>query len=218
MEQLLPGVAFPEHDLEEHKNLEDNHITDAFHGYEFQDDNLGEFKSFKLSKYERAYISNLSKDTEYYLFLFKIMSKLFRSCQILSESETEYAKSPYRMDNETPLGMVKLPEILDLIEPNENNMNILFGIKCTNKVIRNEVAKLYGHVFYNEEKSINFAKSMVINLNQEEFKDIINYERILYTLLTLEDDYSKERILNVLNLCKKLIDNNSSEFAYMDTF
>lgn len=211
---MLPGVAFGPNDIVPHINLEDTLKPDAPYGYEFGDDNLGHFTSFKLGKFEKAYISNLAKDTEYYLLLFKIMSKLFRSCHILSESETEYKDSPFRMDNEEALGMIKITELNDLIEPSENNSNILFNMKCAHKVIRNEVAQLYGHIFYGVSKSISFAKNMIVSVNHEEFKDIINYERILYTLLTLKDEYFKERITSVLDLCKKVIDNNNGDYAY----
>ena len=106
------------------------------------------------------------------------------------------------MDNEEPLASIQMSELNELIEPSENNLNILFNMKCSYKVIRNEVALLYGHIFWNEERSIGFAKNMIVSINHEEFKDILNYEQILYTILTLEDQYTKERINAVLNLCK----------------
>ena len=130
------------------------------------------------------------------------MSKLFRSCRIVNEAKVDYVKSPYRMDNEEPLGLIKISELHDLIEPSENFMNILFSMKCADKVLRNEVALLYDHIFFNEEKSILFAKSMIVNINQEDFKNILYYKQILYTVLTLEDQYTKDRINSVLNLCK----------------
>jgi len=129
LDQLLPGVSFPGTDLEEYKNIDDGHHRDLAHGYEFEDDNLGNFRCFKLGKFEKAFISNLAKDTESYLFLFKIISKLFRSCQIISDAKTNYEESPYRMDNVLPLGFVNLNDVMELVDPSENNMNILFGLK-----------------------------------------------------------------------------------------
>lgn len=199
---LLPGVEFPDTDIEEYKNNEDTVKSDSPYGFEYEDDNIGNFKCFKLTKFEKAFISNLAKDTEYYLLLFKIMSKLFRSCRIVGEARVDYSKSPFRMDNEEPLASIQMSELNELIEPSENNLNILFNMKCSYKVIRNEVALLYGHIFWNEERSIGFAKNMIVSINHEEFKDILNYEQILYTILTLEDQYTKERINAVLNLCK----------------
>jgi hypothetical protein len=216
LDQLLPGVIFPEQDLEEYKNSEDIHHVDR--ATDFEGDNLGHFKCFKLGKFERAFISNLAKDTESYLLLFKIISKLFRSCQILSDYSGEYALSPFRMDNVEPLGTVKASDIIDLIEPSENNMSILFSLKCSRKAIRNEIAKLYGHIFFNDERSLTFIKNVIISLNHEEFKEILNYERVLFTLLSMEDTLSKERIEAALILCQKVLDGNISEYAFCDTF
>lgn len=129
LDQFLPGVAFSEADLEEHQNTPEARPQDQLIKQEFDDCDLGNFRSHKLGKYEKAYISNLAKDTEHYLLLFKIMSKLFRSCQILSDSEAKYSESPFRMDNEDPLGIVKMPEVVDLVEPSESNTNILFSMK-----------------------------------------------------------------------------------------
>lgn len=67
-------------------------------------------------------------------------------------------------------------------------------------MIRNEVAKLYGHIFFNDERSVGFVKNVVVNLNHEEFKDVINYERILYCILTLDDSFAKDRISGALTL------------------
>lgn len=130
----------------------------------------------------------------------------------------EYATSPYRMDNTEPVGTVKASEIIDLIEPSENNMGILFGRKWMMKVIRNEIAKLYGHILFNEEKSVTFVKNVIVSLNHEEFKEILNYERVLFALLTLEDSLTKERIEAAMNMCQKVLDNNIDEYAYWDTF
>lgn len=200
LENLLPGVAFPPSDLEEHKNedMKDKpmHLDDKA----YSDDDLGESKLFKLGKYEKAYIQSHAKDTENYIFLIKVLSKLYRSLQILSEDMTEYEASPYRMDNKEPLDFVKMPELVDLTNPNENVYNVLFGMKCANKVVRNEIAKLYGHIFYDDESSIQFTKNLIVSLNHEEFKEMMNYERILYVLLTLDDKYTKERIRNILEL------------------
>ena len=78
--------------------LEDAHWVEI-HDSEFEDNNLGNLKWYKLSKFDRVVISNLAKDIEPFVFSFKVISKLIRSCQILSEVRTKYEESPYRMDN-----------------------------------------------------------------------------------------------------------------------
>jgi hypothetical protein len=72
-------------------------------------------------------ISNLGKDIEPFVFSFKVISKLVRSCQILSEARTKYEDSPYRMDNPRPIHSISIKELEGLVEPTENTVGVLFG-------------------------------------------------------------------------------------------
>ena len=218
LEQMLPGVTFGESELDFDTSTEDVFQKEMLGSSEFEDDDLGRFKPFKLNKFERIMISNLNKDTEPFLFQFKVISKIIRSSQIINEAKPSYEESPYRMDNIGPIAHVGIPEFLSLVEPSENVCTILFGIRCNNKALRNELAKLYGHLLFNDDRSIYFCKSLISSLNQEEYKEIANYERILYTVLTLEDVHMKERVNSILNLCIKLMDNNIMEHAFLDIF
>lgn len=56
------------------------------------------------------------------------------------------------------------------------------------------------------------------SINQEEFKDVANYEAVLFALLTLTDSLAGERVSCVFDLCMKLIDYNVNEYAFCDTF
>lgn len=89
------------------------------------------------------------------------MSKLMRSCQILNETKPEYEKSIYKMDNEHSLGFVPLNEFLNLVQPNESVLNVLFGMRCSCKPLRNELGKFFGHLLFEDERSITFCKSLI---------------------------------------------------------
>ena len=181
--------------------LEDAHWVDI-HDSEFEDNNLGKFKWYKLSKFDRVVISNLAKDIEPFVFSFKVISKLIRSCQILSEVRTKYEESPYRMDNPRPINSISIKELEGLVEPTDNTVSVLFGSRWSSKPLRNELAKLYGHALFNDERSTAFWKLLVTSINQEEFKDVTNYERVMFTVLTLKDSLMEERVSGVLDLCK----------------
>lgn len=163
MEELIPGVEFGEDDL----NLDKQ-------GNE--EDGLGNFKAFKLSKIDKIYISNLNKDIEPFLYTFKLMSKLMRSCQILNEDKPPYSSSPFKMDNEKPLGYVPIGDVMALIQPNESVLKVLFKIRCSNKPLRNELGKLFGHLLWEDERSIGFCKSLIVVLNEAEFMEVQYYE------------------------------------------
>lgn len=161
LDQMLPGVIFGESELDFDASTEDVFQKETLGISEFDDDDLGRFKPFKLNKFERIMISNLNKDTEPFLFQFKVISKIMRSSQIINEAKPKYEESEHRMENTSPIGHVGIPEFLSLVEPSENVCNILFGIRCNNKGLRNELAKLYGHLLFNDERSIYFCKSLI---------------------------------------------------------
>lgn len=152
LDQLLPNVVFLDNEMDHDAVYEDSLHKDS--KYENSDDDLGKFRQFKLSKFEHVVISNLGKDVEPFLFIFKVISKLVRSCSIQSESKTNYEDSQYKMDNASPLAVIHLRDFTNIVDPSENTMNVLFGIRCINKPLRNELAKLYGHLLFNNEKSI----------------------------------------------------------------
>ena len=79
---------------------------------------------------------------------------------------------------------------------------MLFGSRWSSKPLRNELAILYGHALFNDERSTAFWKLLVTSINQEEFKDVTNYERVMFTVLTLKDSLMEERVSGVLDLCK----------------
>lgn len=215
MDTLVPGVKFAEGELELDQS-DDGIEKKSLISNEHSDDDLGSFKCYKLNKFERVVISNLNKDIEPFLYQFKLMSKLMRSCQILNEVKPNYEDSPFRMDNTKPLGFVPLNEFVNLVQPNESVLNVLFGMRCINKPLRNELGKLFGHLLFQDERSVTFCKSLISNLNEDEFYEVPQYEQILFHLFTMQDHYSKERADSCLNLFSKVIDNNSSEFAFTD--
>lgn len=77
LDELVPGIQFGENELDldevHNEGAQDMEITD------FEHDNLGLFKAYKLGKFEKVMISNLGKDIEPFLYEFKLMSKLMRS-------------------------------------------------------------------------------------------------------------------------------------------
>ena len=118
IEELVPGVEFSPKELD----LECENSSNDF-------DDLGNFKAFKLNKLDKVMISNTNKGIEPFLLQFKLMSKLMRSMQMLNEAKPKYIDSPYRMDNEKPIGYLPLDEVFALIQPNESVMKVLFGMK-----------------------------------------------------------------------------------------
>jgi hypothetical protein len=55
---------------------------------------------------------------------------------------------------------------------------------------------------FNDERSTNFWRHLITSINHEEFKDVTNYERVMFTVLTLKDSLIEERVSGVLDLCK----------------
>jgi hypothetical protein len=55
-------------------------------------------------------------------------------------------------------------------------------------------------------------------MNHAEYLEIDQYERILYTLLTMKDSFSDKRIEQSLTLSSKLIDNNLTNYSFIDMF
>ena len=206
MEELVPGVVFSEEDL----NLERIPSDEG--------DDLGNFKPLRLSKFDKIIISNLTKDIESFLYTFKLMSKLVRSCQILNETKPAYNSSPYRMDNEEELGYVPIGDMTSLVQPNESVMKVLFGMRCSNKALRNEIGKLYAHVLFNDDRSIVFCKTIIHAINDATFDDLQNYERVLFCFLTMEDEYNNKRTEQCFKLLLKVAENNSTAFAFMENF
>jgi hypothetical protein len=161
LDQLVSGVKFDDGELELESHSDDLDNKQVIGVSDCADDDLGHFKAYKLNKFERIMISNLNKDIEPFLYQFKLMSKLMRSCQILNESKPEFEKSIYKMDNEQALGFVPLTEFLNLVQPNESVLNVLFGMRCSSKPLRNELGKFFGHLLFEDERSITFAKSLI---------------------------------------------------------
>jgi len=93
------------------------------------DEDFGKYHQLKLSKFEKHSLSNLSKDVDSFLYMFKLISKLVRSCQYLSESKPEYSDSPFKMDNEEPVGYVAITDVQALVSPNESVLKYLFSQK-----------------------------------------------------------------------------------------
>lgn len=122
LDSLVPGVKFAEGELDLPQH-DDGIDSKAQAQTDFADDDLGTFKCYKLNKFERVVISNLNKDIEAFLYQFKLMSKLMRSCQILNEVKPKYEESPYRMDNAVSLGFVPVNEFINLVQPNDSVLN-----------------------------------------------------------------------------------------------
>jgi hypothetical protein len=216
IEGLLPDVSLSNNQDVEMK--EEFEIIPGADDKKFEDTNLGNFISYNLSKYELIRISNYNKDSVNYLFLIKLLSKLLRSWEIRGESKLGYEDSPFKMNNEKPLDLIELDEMQELIVPTENNLNILMVNKCNNKPLRNELALLYGHLLYDEECSIKLFKQLLQNLNHVDYKEIINFERILKVQLSMKDSLHKDRINTFLELSYRIMENNYNDFAYTDVF
>jgi hypothetical protein len=122
------------------------------------------------------------------------------------------------MDNLRPIQSISIRELDGLVDPADSTVGVLFGSRCTSKPLRNELAKLYGHALFNDDRAAALCKLLVTSINQEEFKDVANYERVLFTVLTLKDALMAERVSGVLDLCKRLMDYNANEYAFLDTF
>lgn len=127
LEVLVPGIEFGEHELNLDMHFDDIDNMDNLSLTDFAEDDLGQYKTFKLSKIDVIVIQNFCKDVEPFLFEFKLISKLMRSCEILNEVKSPYEVSPFRMDNKEPLGQIEITEIMSLIEPSENVQSVLFG-------------------------------------------------------------------------------------------
>lgn len=153
LDELIPGIKFGAQELDLEYRATETGTQDMEISDDFEDDNLGKFKAFKMNKYEKVMVANLAKDIEPFLYEFKLMSKLVRSCEVKSEANSKYADSEFKMDNPSPLWMVAIPEFMSLVEPNENVVNVLFGMRCYSKPLRNELAKFYGHLLFNDERS-----------------------------------------------------------------
>ena len=144
------------------------------------------------------------------------MSKIMRSLQVLNEAKPDYKDSPFKMDNSEPLGYLPIDDVYALIQPNDSVLKVLFGMRCANKALRNELGSLFGHLLFNDERSISFSKTLISAVNDATFNDIHNYERILFRMFTMNDSYKKERLEGCLKLFMRVIENNSSDFAFME--
>lgn len=60
------------------------------------------------------------------------------------------------MSNIEPVGRVSIAEVQSLIEPSENVQNVLFGSRCVNKPLRNELGRMFSHLLFEDERSILF--------------------------------------------------------------
>jgi len=118
LQEIAPGVEFTEEDLSIEQNQE-----------VMSEENLGKYQTFKLSKFEKLTLPGLAKDIEQFLYTFKLLSKLVRSCQYFSESQPSYIESPFRMENEEPLGYILPEEVENLVSPNESVIKYLFLTK-----------------------------------------------------------------------------------------
>lgn len=112
---MVPGVEYTEEDLCLEKDMND------------QEEDLGKYTPVKLNKFEKLGINNMGKDVESFLYIFKLLSKLVRSCQYLNESKPKYIDSPFRMENEEPLGYVPIGDVQNLVNPPDSVMKYLFG-------------------------------------------------------------------------------------------
>ena len=118
IQEIAPDVEFTEEDLSLEQNPDNQSGED-----------LGKYTPLKLSKFEKMTLPGLCKDIDSFLYTFKLMSKLIRSCQYLDASNSKYSDSPYRMDNLEPLGFVAADEVQSLVSPHENVIRYLFITK-----------------------------------------------------------------------------------------
>jgi len=96
---------------------------------DFNETDLGNFTVHRLNKLDQIMLQNMAKHLEPFLYEFRVMSKLIRSCQVISENVTDYASSEHRMRNVEPIGQVNLGEVQSLIDPSENVQNVLFSTR-----------------------------------------------------------------------------------------
>jgi len=77
---------------------------------------------------------------------------------------------------------------------------------------------MFSHLLFDDERSIIFCKTLISNINHTEYLEVDRYERILFTLLTTKDSFAEKRIEQSLNLSSKLIDNNLTNYSFIDMF
>lgn len=82
--------------------------------------------------------------------------------------------------------------------------------------MRNELAKFYGHLLYDDERSVDFLKKMLLLLNDSQYYEIQFYERIISSVMNMDDRYRKERTETCFKLSMKIIENNKNDYAFMD--
>ncbi len=84
------------------------------------------------------------------------------------------------------------------------------------KPLRNELAKFFGHLLYNDDRSIPFCKNLIIAINDSDYSEIQYYEKILLEVITMNDKFRKERTNGCFKLFIKVIENNKGNFAFME--
>lgn len=137
---------------------------------------------------------------------------------MINENTSKYEDSPYKMENAVPLGEITIADVLSLIEPNENVTGVLFEMKGAYKPLRNELGKFFGHLLYDDERSISFCKNLITCIHQAEYNSIVFFERILLNILMLNDTFRKERVTILINLSHKIVDSCRKEYAFMSLF
>lgn len=55
-------------------------------------------------------------------------------------------------------------------------------------------------------------------MNQEDFQNVAYYERIIWTLMMMNDSLKKDRVSNLLSIFFKVMENNSSDYAFANLF
>ena len=75
LDSLVPGIEFAENELSLDMHFDEIDNMDNLSLTDFAEDDLGQYKTFKLSKIDVIVIQNFCKDVEPFLFEFKLISK-----------------------------------------------------------------------------------------------------------------------------------------------